>query len=236
MGNIHDPIQSIEEDLLERQNLAEQILYRLSEPDCPPAIGIYGGWGTGKSSLLNLIQVINQHEKEKKIYFEVFDVWRYEATGSLLIPLFVRLNKLLSKKMSSPIKRLIKVTSLFVSDIALRKVSGIGLENIKGYVEEISKDQSPKWEKLVSELEQTTADFKELISQIVKKKNIKKIVICIDNLDRCSPENSIQLLESIKNLFGVPSCTWIIAIDQNAIASYISQKYRDLKINGYDYQ
>jgi predicted KAP-like P-loop ATPase len=64
---------------------------------------------------------------------------------------------------------------------------------------------------------------------------LKRIVFCIDNLDRCAPENAINLLESVKNFLIVPGCTWVFAVDSEVIASYINKKYEDTAVNGYDY-
>ncbi|MCA2002661.1 MAG: KAP family NTPase [Chloroflexi bacterium] len=66
--NIHEPLTPTPEcpegifqrDILDRHRLAERILNRLTEEDCPYALGIYGGWGTGKTSLLNLMKQLNE--------------------------------------------------------------------------------------------------------------------------------------------------------------------------------
>jgi predicted KAP-like P-loop ATPase len=53
MNSIHDPIQEITEDVLERSGLADAVFNRLNSVDCPSVLGVYGGWGSGKSSLIN---------------------------------------------------------------------------------------------------------------------------------------------------------------------------------------
>jgi len=71
--SIHDPILCESQDTLERRYLAERIFDRLVSESCPEVIGIYGGWGTGKTSLLNLIQERWQKSNEQTIQIEHFD-------------------------------------------------------------------------------------------------------------------------------------------------------------------
>ncbi len=64
----------------------------------------------------------------------------------------------------------------------------------------------------------------------------KKFIIFIDDLDRCFPENSIVLLESIKNFFSTDNCTFILAIDTGVLSEAIRSKYGYSSIiTGEDY-
>src|SRR5689334_23235884 len=95
--NIHDPITFEEEDLLERRYLAERIFNRLISDSCPEVIGIYGGWGTGKTSLLRLIQQKWKNLGDKTIQVEYIDAWNYEGSTTLFVPVIVRT---MSKRLS----------------------------------------------------------------------------------------------------------------------------------------
>lgn len=236
MKSIHEPISLLQDDLLERHIDAKNILYRLTDDDCPSVIGIYGGWGSGKSSLLNLIIEISKEEKNPELHFEVFDAWKYETLGNLLIPIFVNLGKQANQGSIKPLNRLIKVSSLFFSDIALRKTTGVSVKEVNEYLELTSQSNNYEtWKRAIDDIESSTKDFEALIKQVTKKQKAEKVIVCIDNLDRCSPENCIKLIESIKNLFNIPNCIWVLAIDHNVIANYINQKYEKSNINGYAY-
>ncbi len=56
-------------------------------------------------------------------------------------------------------------------------------------------------------------------------------VFLIDDLDRCLPENTLKMLESIKLFLDVPSCAFVLAIDDDVVERGVVHHYRDyLKI------
>ena len=66
-------------------------------------------------------------------------------------------------------------------------------------------------------------------------KNLK-LVIFIDDLDRCTPEKALELLESIKTFFDIEGIIYVIGMDPKSIDSIISVKYgKESKINGLEY-
>ena len=70
---------------------------------------------------------------------------------------------------------------------------------------------------------------------VLEKIGCQRIAVCIDNLDRCSPESAVRLLESVKNFFSVPRFTWVFAMDSEVIARYINHKYEGAEIDGNSY-
>jgi hypothetical protein len=63
-----------------------------------------------------------------------------------------------------------------------------------------------------------------------------RIVVFVDDLDRCSPEKALEVLESIKSFFDIEGVVYVIGMDPNSIDNLIKKKYgSDSKINGLDY-
>jgi predicted KAP-like P-loop ATPase len=91
MTSIHDPIREITEDVLEPSGLADAIFNRLNSNDCPSVLEVYGGWGSGKSSLINLLCQLNSQQKPKQLHIEIFDPWKYDSGASLLMPGIIQL-------------------------------------------------------------------------------------------------------------------------------------------------
>ncbi len=69
-------------------------------------------------------------------------------------------------------------------------------------------------------------NFKIALAEIIDKETIKLIII--DELDRCNPIYSMQLLELIKHLFGAKNTVFLLTIHKGAMLSHIKHCY------GYD--
>ncbi|HIP28214.1 MAG TPA: hypothetical protein EYG82_03465 [Sulfurovum sp.] len=52
-------------------------------------------------------------------------------------------------------------------------------------------------------------------------------VFLIDDLDRCLPENTLKMLESIKLFLDVPSCAFVLAVDDDVVERGVVHHYRD---------
>jgi hypothetical protein len=232
-----------EQDILRRRDLAGRILQRLKSDDCPPALGIYGGWGTGKTSLLNLIKLINAEKWGHCLQIERIDAWKYEGAGNLFIPVITLLKKLAGNEFNTNPEywkkralQVLKVTTLASVNIIGKKLFDIDTKVIEQYYNET--DENPllfKWEKLTDEIEETSCAFEELVQLALKSVGSHKLILCIDNLDRCAPENVVGLLESIKNFVGVENCVWVFAMDSGVVASYINRKYEGTTMDGNSY-
>jgi len=257
--NIHEPLEVIDEtqaekifdrDKLKRSELAERILSRLREGDCPCALGIYGGWGTGKTSLLNLMKQLNTHASggvPSPIYMVSIDAWEYESGDGLLVPVVVALDKIkgndIKPEIQVVVRRALFASGLFVADALLQKYANLEFGKMQKAVADASAHDTgisheailEKWKNQAQEIRETKDAFAVLINSACKNKNVGKIVICIDNLDRCSPENVVRLLESVKVFFNVPGCTWVFAMDSEVIASYVDHKYAGTKMDGNSY-
>jgi predicted KAP-like P-loop ATPase len=71
------------------------------------------------------------------------------------------------------------------------------------------------------------------ISFILKhtERDEKPVVIFFDDLDRCLPEDAIQLLEALKNLFVTPKCRsiFVCGIDNRVAKQFIRKHYSDIE-------
>ena len=126
------------------------------------------------------------------------------------------------------------------TDIVLRKLLDLQLGDVKDYADNL-QDVAPVYknlrdfETLVDDIGGTRDAFCEMIQLASKANQNRRIVFLVDNLDRCSPENVVRLLESIKNFLHAPACVWVFAMDSGVIASYIDHKYEGTRMDGNGY-
>lgn len=75
-------------------------------------------------------------------------------------------------------------------------------------------------------IESVYMNIPQWIEKITVADNIN-FVFLIDDLDRCLPENTLKMLESIKLFLDVPSCAFVLAIDDDVVERGVAYHYRD---------
>lgn len=75
--------------------------------------------------------------------------------------------------------------------------------------------------------------LKEFADEIYSTTN-KPLVIFIDELDRCRPDYTIELLEVIKHLFNINHVVFVLAVDRNALRSSVSSVFSsEIDVDSY---
>lgn len=235
-----NPKVDIEHDLYGFSLYVDSIKKYLEKCQSPFTISIYGSWGSGKTTLKNFLIEEIKKDQNSTIFPIDFNAWKYEQQTGILIPLVSRLIKL-GKFELTKIKKISSIVTLALTNVLLKASTAnmIDLHDLAGF-EDYAIENFSKYAKYVDNVEKTRDDFHEITSGIIKqenkqKKSIEKIVIFIDELDRCNPENALRLLESIRNHFDVAGCIFVILVDDEILASYIDKKYEDTKMDGHMY-
>ena len=65
-----------------------------------------------------------------------------------------------------------------------------------------------------------------LIQELINdEKNPVKKVVFVDDLDRILPSDAVEVLESLKNIFDIPNCVFILAIDYDVVVKGLESKF-----------
>jgi len=196
----------------------------------PFTIGILGDWGTGKSTLmLQLASKLN----DLKFPVVIFNPWKYdgreEIIHALIQTVILSLNEIAPQK--ARVEVLKDISRGFSRVIASTAISTLtqGAVKLDELVEEYSKIKEANIQ-FVNQFEST---FTGLVDEYVLD---KKLVIFIDDLDRCIPENAIKVLEAIKLFLSVPKCVFVIGLESTVIQQGIRLRYgENLGFSGKDY-
>lgn len=114
------PIKRVKEDLLGRGHIVGKIVEtiiarsKVNGNNCY-ALGIYGKWGEGKTSLLNMVCEQLRESEEKNINIIHFNPWLFKDQESLLLDFFKALEKGNSKEVVQKIKQYGPLVSLGIS-------------------------------------------------------------------------------------------------------------------------
>lgn len=190
----------------------------------PPLVfGIHGKWGSGKTTFMNLIR--SRIQKEKKFYTIEINPWEYGQSQNFITIFLAKLYKEVKGKIKRPNS---KEALDFIKSIFKPLKLSLDIKPVKAEYDfdKFSFDQQQNViDKFVSE----NFALKESISYILNHQFIdnKKIVIFIDDLDRCDVEKVMEVIESIKLIFNSKNCIFFLGCDINYLQSALSNKYKD---------
>jgi len=242
-------------DLLERKNegkfLSEYLINRYRQNHTSEfVLNINNSWGYGKTFFIKNLAKDLQSRNYPVVYF---NAWKNDYTDTPLIAFISELNTELSKHFtSSPvIMDYCKKAFHTLAPIIIKKITGYGLDEINEIYDKdtnlINNQDKANLEDGVSSIISNTfklaleehikikesilffkKNMQQLMNQIESQQKYKlPIFIFIDELDRCRPSYSIELLENIKHIFDIPGVIFVIATDSKQLSHSINAIYGD---------
>lgn len=123
----------------------------------------------------------------------------------------------IEEKSKDSVKKVFK----FLGNVANQVISNQTGVDIKGAV---SNDEASKEQAEIAEIKKEIA---LIISKLIEDTNneYQKVVFLVDDLDRIPPEQAVEVLESLKNLFDVPNCVFVLAIDYDVVVKGLESKF-----------
>lgn len=214
-------------------------------------IGVFGQWGQGKTSMLRQIKRgLNEIEKEKEneILTVWFNPWQFTGEEHIIIPFFHTLVSYLEEYKNNKGKNVGKGFLKFLEELAHVPIAlAYGMEgkvkipllletkfSFKKIIDEsrrqkgeIEEKSEPDIKKLVDKYESV---YYRLISKMqeVSKGLELKIVVFIDDLDRCLPEKAVELLEGLKVLLDLSGFVFVIGVAREVVEQGVRVRYKDL--------
>src|SRR4051812_44039988 len=97
----HDlPISSLQEDLLGRKRFSRELATLLCSKHETESfvIGLFGAWGSGKSSLKNMVLEVLAEQADESPQVLIFNPWQWEGQAEITEAFFHELEKCLSIK------------------------------------------------------------------------------------------------------------------------------------------
>lgn len=222
-------------DTIENNNFAESLAAFIHKCETPMTIGLQGDWGTGKTSLMNLIKY---HLPDKSVHKIDINTWHYsmfrqdEYLGIIIIKSLVELvaAKFIEKENSVVSSALSKLGGLISRAINIGKAVEIGVPFVGGIsindANEAIKQGSNTLdiENLSEVLITFKEEFRKLIQTHVTQKN-ERIFFFVDDLDRVKPVKAVEILESLKNFMDVEGCVFVLAVDYEIVQIGITEKF-----------
>ena len=226
------PRKHTQEDLFGIQVYQDALIEYIRLTDTPITIALQGEWGSGKTSLMNLLRY-NLCEIDNAPYYPVWiNTWQYslmktpqQAIISILegiINQIGALNQNAQKWEES--KR--KIGGLF------KKMALVGTKAAAGVVGIDSDVVGELFEgdaEASSDIMQLKQEISKLINDIIERDGRKLgFTFYIDDLDRIDPPVAVEILELLKNIFDLEKCVFVLAIDYDVVIKGLKPKFGEL--------
>lgn len=228
-GYTDRPILNLNEDLLGVKKYIDGLIDYITICSTPMTIAIQGDWGTGKTSIMNMIK---DGIKDKCLYawFNTWEYSQFNMSDELVISLLKSMvdslniqeeNNNLNKSLKILANSLKSGTLMAIDMAAGGRVADTAEKVIDGFT---SKDQTDYFNS-VKELKE---QFQNHINYALEKSGKDRVIMFVDDLDRLNPEKAIELLEVLKNFLDCENCVFILAIDYKVVYKGVKLKYNNV--------
>ncbi len=217
------PINNSEQDLLGRSSFSKQLAKGILEYHGSDGlvIGLFGKWGTGKTSILNM--AIDELERmgsnrDNKPLVTRFSPWNYSDKNDLIGIFFRNLMKTINLKGNDEFKN--KVGE------ALRDYSGVLdlLELIPGtgstFATIAKNTAQAQGKKLMKgdDLDETRRKLADALRAVGKK-----IIVTIDDIDRLTNSQIRDIFQLVKQVGDFPNIIYILAMDRDVVRGALAE-------------
>jgi hypothetical protein len=226
------------EPILDFEAYGNTIVKMITQSHPKFSIGIYGEWGTGKTTLMKVVE--EKLNNQNNILTVWFNAWRYEREDQFAIVALLKTiayamgEHRIYKRLKPILLNAVKIIGKgFLSEIASRYIGEKGVEEFKAQV-------LPKMD-FLSELDKDTIYFDGIykieneMRRIMHEYPSSRVVVFIDDLDRCSPKKALEVFESIKVFLGLDGFVYVVGLSHLTISKLITAEYKESGIKGEQY-
>ncbi len=235
----------------------------------PLSIGVSGSWGTGKSSLVKMIEKelkSDETEGKSEYVFTTFNAWLYQGYDDARMALLNSIGDLLLKEAKERETAVDKVVGFiqkinwlrlgkqavpilgasvagglvagplgaFIGAAGAIAKNGFKNEEDLQKLKESYSEIAPAFEGVVNpsgtkSLPKEIDELRKCFAEILDDLGIK-LVVLVDDLDRCLPNTAISTLEAMRLMLFMPRTSFIIAADEEMIRHAVRNHFEGLEI------
>lgn len=224
-------------DLLSFDAVAATVVDALFDDALDPvALGLSGSWGSGKTSVLELVKADLQARSEQagaKVLVVPVEPWRFDPTvgpkESLISAVLAAIEEEVKDTEDAPDKAKGMLRSLakrvsWAKAMKMAALTSITLqlpkpEDVLGLISEGGDPEEPADERGLGQ-------FREQFATLLatdEMEHVSRVVVLVDDLDRCLPTTVVETLETIRLFLSAKGMSFVIAADEERVAGAIAQ-------------
>lgn len=228
------PIKDKNEDKLKRNRFAINLAQNINNYNYEESItiGLMGSWGSGKSSIINMVK--SDIDLSKIIVVE-FNPWYFSGRKQLISDFFEMLSDSIGTN-EGKVNKLGKDLKLYAAALKpLTLIPQIG--PIISILSKISESGGDFFKEYYKSQNEDISKIKERINNQIIDYN-KKILVIIDEIDRLENEDIKEIFQLVRALGDFDNMIYLLSFDKEKVSKVFSsgEDYLDKIINLYMFQ
>ena len=226
------PINKAENDLLGRANFSKQLGKSICEYNGTEGlvIGLFGKWGTGKTSVINMaiaeIEHQTKNDKNKPLIMH-FSPWNYSDKNNLIGLFFKSLENKVKLKGYEGLEKLIgsalRNYSWVIDGLALVAIDGATISMMIKLICDVIKAKftdKPSLDKAKKTLESAL------------RVSDNKIIVIIDDIDRLTNSQIRDIFQLVKQVGDFSNIIYVLVMDREVVCRALNEVHN---IDGKEY-
>jgi len=219
-----NPIENKKEEKLGLTDYADSLSDFILICDTPITIAIQGDWGSGKTSMMNMI---SDTIKESTICIP-FNSWQFSQFDLESYLHVTLLNQFLEKiGATETIKDFTSKVGRWMTKVAKTALVATADKALGGAAAGAIKDEMFAGDptEIIKEIANLKQKVQEVLIKRLKEEGKDRAVVFIDDLDRLAPEKAVELLEVLKIFLDIDKCVFVLAVDYKVVSQGLKKKF-----------
>ncbi|MCC7256722.1 MAG: hypothetical protein IT467_12410 [Dokdonella sp.] len=236
IGSNDSPISRAEDDALGFQVYVDALGDFIASCETPMTVAVQGDWGSGKTSLMNLIRervVASSDRRTRCLWINTWQFSQFDLGADLplaVIDVFTRsfaadpsiVWKVLKSLSDISIVRAARTTLMSAALVSTAAYAGKdSAEAVANTMRSSDADSG----NLIARLMEMRENLQRLIAKTSEKEGVDRFVVFIDDIDRLVPERAVDLLEAMKVFLDLDSCVFVLACDYQVVSRGLRSKF-----------
>lgn len=232
-------------DKLGRQEFGESLCNLVIKVDDGLVLALDARWGEGKTTFVKMWQGLLRQKGIPSIYIDAFqDDYANDAFLTIAGHITQYAEKNSDVETAADFKK--KATKVLLNVLTWSAKTGIkvatagiidnaGVELITSIKDDLSEEASKAAEKIFMEKLGSAQEDKAVVEnfhttlstlpQKLRNNEGNRLVIILDELDRCRPTYAVNVLERIKHLFSVPNICFVLVMNKEQLEGTLKSVY-----------
>ncbi|MFJ9523574.1 P-loop NTPase fold protein [Kitasatospora sp. NPDC101801] len=234
-------------DLLSFDAVAETVVRAVLDDVLDPVtVGVSGAWGSGKTTVLRLVEdriAPQAPDVDTDVLVISTDPWRYDPgvgaketlIGEVLGAVAAELAKTEKKSgrlhgraraMLTTLRK--RVDWAKALQVAARTSLTLQLPSVDDLTSLVNTESAGQEDNSAEPLSRGLEEFREEFRALMESpelSHLRRVVVLVDDLDRCLPETVVDTLETIRLFLAVPKMAFVVAADERRVADALRVRF-----------